>query len=104
MKFKLKLNLNDTIIKIKRVLRPITSHMQFMVFILLAMFLILGIFSVNQILQQPTDQAYLDQQQKNSVQTRFDAQTIDKVEQLKRRQENASLDLPSDKRINPFNE
>ena len=83
-------------------IRPLFKHFPVIIFTLIAGLLIYGVLTVAQILNQPTDQAYLDEQQKNNVLSRFDDQTIEKVKNLKNRQENPNLTLPANKRINPF--
>jgi biopolymer transport protein ExbD len=100
---KLSVNIKN-ISSLRNLLRPITRRLPWVMFVLIAIFLVVSMLQVNQILQKPTDQSYLDEQQKTSIRTRFDAQTIQRIQQLKSREDNASLDLPSSTRINPFNE
>jgi hypothetical protein len=92
------------IISLRNKFKPILKHFPVIIFVLIAGFLIYGVLTVTQILNRPIDQAYLDEQQKNNALTRFDEQTIEKVKNLKNRQENPNLTLPGNKRINPFTE
>lgn len=62
-----------------------------------------AVYTVNQTLSMPTDSNYQTEQLSKSISTRFDENTIDKVNQLRSRQEAAAVRLPGG-RINPFNE
>jgi hypothetical protein len=84
--------------------KPLLKHINTIVFVIIAGFLIFGVYSVSQILNQPTDLLYLEEQQKTTVRSRFDETTIQKVKALKNRQEDSSLDLPVNQRVNPFRE
>ncbi len=67
-------------------------------------FLIFVVLTVNNILSHTQDEDYdTEQHALNSVRTRFDEKTINKINELKSRQENPSLSLPEGRR-NPFNE
>ncbi|HEX6258117.1 MAG TPA: hypothetical protein VFZ48_01400 [Candidatus Saccharimonadales bacterium] len=83
--------------------RPIRKH-HALLFILAALFImIFSVYNVNQILSQPEDAQYRTEAETKSVRTNFDQATIDKINQLKERQEGSALNLPSG-RINPFRE
>lgn len=72
------------------------------IIILLSLFAILyAVYSVNQLLNVPDDVAYRAEKQSDSVRTRFDQDTISKLDRLRARQEQSSPSLPSG-RINPF--
>lgn len=65
--------------------------------------LIYSILSVNLILGTPSDAAYRAEREAESFSTRFDKNTIEKIDSLKNRQEAGSVELPGG-RINPFAE
>lgn len=89
---------------LKKHLQPVIKHITIIVFAIIGGFLIFAVYSVSQILNQPTDLIYLEEQQKSSVRSRFDDTTIHKIKELKNREESNSLALPTDKRVNPFRE
>lgn len=66
--------------------------------------LVYSIFSVNQILSTPSDEAYRMKKESESFSTKFDEATIKKIDSLKGRQEVGNTDLPTGIRINPFAE
>lgn len=66
-------------------------------------FLIFVVITVNNILSNTTDLVYEEEQKAKSIKTRFDDATITKINELRSRQENHSLQLP-DGRRNPFRE
>lgn len=91
------LSLDPIMTMLKKIL---SKHL--IIVILLSLFALLyAVYSVNQLLSTPDDEAYRAERQADTVKTRFDQDTIDKLDQLRARQEQASLKLPSG-RINPF--
>lgn len=75
---------------------------------IIAILIVLGVmiftvYSVGQFIALPSDEQYRAEQLATKAKTKFDEETILKVERLNARQENASLSLPSG-RINPFTE
>lgn len=68
-----------------------------------AVFLMYAVITVNSILNNTTDPDYIASQQQKGIKTRFDDETITKINDLRSRQENPSLDLPEGRR-NPFRE
>lgn len=89
--------------QIKELTKPITKHHVMIVVMILLLFMIVVIFRVNQIISTTTDSVYADEQRSKGVRTSFDADVIEKINQLKSRQENSQLQLPSG-RYNPFTE
>jgi hypothetical protein len=91
-------NLLEPIVAIsKKILRK-----SLIIIILLSLFTILyAVYSVNQLLNVPDDEAYRTEKQSDSVRTRFDQDTISKLDRLRARQEQSSPSLPAG-RINPF--
>lgn len=80
------------------------SHYHLMIsFLAVSAFLIYAILTVNMILNNTTDAEYIAAQQEKSIKTRFDDETITKINDLRSRQENPTLSLP-DGRRNPFTE
>jgi hypothetical protein len=71
--------------------------------VVVALFLMYAVITVNMILNNTTDPEYVAQQQAKGLKTQFDDETITKINDLKRRQENTSIQLP-DGRLNPFSE
>lgn len=75
--------------------------------LLIATFALLGfaiavVIQVNYILSNTTDEEYqATQQQTNAISTKFDEETIEKIENLRTSQDNSNLGLPGGKR-NPF--
>jgi hypothetical protein len=65
--------------------------------------LIAVVANVNNILSQPPDEEYRTQAQKRALHTNFDQETIQAIQNLRARQENASYALPPG-RNNPFDE
>lgn len=66
-------------------------------------FMIFAIVSINHTISNTVDEEYEQTKQAEVINTRFDTATIEKINQLKSRQENSSLNLPSGRR-NPFTE
>jgi len=63
-----------------------------------------SVYVVNNLLTAPDDMTYVDQKESESINTRFDKATIDKIDQLKTEQSSGgTLTLPAG-RINPFAE
>ncbi|PLS80596.1 hypothetical protein CYG49_05000 [Candidatus Saccharibacteria bacterium] len=89
--------------QLKQLSQPVVKHHVIIAVMILLVFLIVVIFRVNQIISTTTDSAYADEQRAKSVRTVFDEKTIEKINQLKSRQENTQLQLPSS-RYNPFTE
>lgn len=95
------LNLGGVGLKLKRALNPITSHHVIITFVLVIGALIYAVFTVNNALTMPADQAYITQQETEGVKTRFDEQTIKQIDSLRRSDDGTALTLPGG-RINPF--
>lgn len=80
------------------------SHYHIIIsFLVVSLFLIYAVLTVNTILNNTTDAEYIAAQQEKSIKTRFDDETITKINDLRSRQENPTLSLP-DGRRNPFSE
>lgn len=88
---------------ISKGLRPIVRHhaILFTLFALVA--LIAAVYMTNEILSRPTDDDYRDTANQASVQTTFDRGTIQRINELRERNESSSgdLSLPAG-RTNPF--
>lgn len=83
------------------IVRPITKHSTIifiMVALLVAMFCVI---TVQQLLSVATDSNYETKAAGEAIKTKFDQKTIEKVKNLRARQETAAEALPSG-RINPF--
>lgn len=95
------LDLNQLSQALSKAFAPILKHHVVIAFMIVLGFLIFTVFSVNSILSQTADLEYEATQRRENALTRFDNKTIEQINQLKSRQDNASLDLPSGRR-NPF--
>lgn len=71
--------------------------------VIIAGFLMFVVITVNNILSNTVDVAYVEEQQAKAIKTRFDDATITKINELRSRQENPSLQLPEGRR-SPFRE
>lgn len=89
-------------LKIERLFTPFRKH-HALLFILLALSVtIFAVYSVNQILSLPVAAEYQAEAEANSLKTRFDRSTIDKITELRERTDTQDESLPTG-RINPFN-
>jgi hypothetical protein len=95
-------DLKKYVVIVQKKLKPIVRHHGFILIIALLSFLIFTVLSVNLIIQRPTDDAYREEATKNSITTKFDQATIDRIKLLKRNTESINLDLSSRKRFSPF--
>lgn len=87
---------------IGKVLRPIVRHhaILFTLFALVSM--IAAVYMTNEILSRPTDDDYRDTASQEAVQTSFDRNTIERINELRERDETGGdLSLPPG-RTNPF--
>lgn len=96
-------SLTDSLQPIVNLLKLLLSKHMIIVIVLSLSALLYAVFTVNRLLSAGDDEAYRLQKQSSALKTRFDQDTINKLDQLKARQEQASLDLPAG-RINPFAE
>lgn len=99
---KLSVGLKQVGLKIHRMFAPVIRYHSIISFVLIMSVLISAIFMVNNILNQPPDQAYEDEKKTKSV--RFDEATITQLDRLRSSDQDSSLSLPGDQRINPFAE
>lgn len=83
---------------------PILRHHFFVVSIIILGFLIYSVWAVDQILSQPSDEAYRNEKQAAASKATFDQPTIEKIQVLKKSSEPFSPSLPANGRINPFAE
>ncbi len=97
------LDINSTKKQLAKLTKPIRTHHVLIAFIIITGIIAYTLYTVNNVLSQPSDEQYTAEQQKNAISTKFDEDTIDKVNKLKNRQENSSNELPPG-RINPFTE
>ena len=94
-------SLNTILRTIGKTLRPIVLHHAILFTLFALISLIAAVYTTNAILSQPTDDDYYMTASEQAVQTNFDRDTIEKIEQLRERGEGGNLDLPPG-RINPF--
>jgi 5,10-methenyltetrahydromethanopterin hydrogenase len=97
----LKPQIRNLIARFKKLVAPVVRHHIIIAVLIISGVLMYAVVSVNQILSAPTDQEYLAERSKESIQTRFDEETISRIEQLRDREQNPSLGLPGG-RISPF--
>jgi uncharacterized membrane protein (DUF106 family) len=87
-------------------LRPLARHRYFVLTMVILLSLIVAVYLMTQTLNSPTDDDYRNQKENESIQSRFDTKTIDKIEALQKSSEagNSAMNLPPNTRINPFAE
>lgn len=95
------MSLTKSLKSLRSSFEPVVKRHVMISLLLIVGFLIFTIYSINQILSDTTDPEYENSKQAEAINTRFDDSTIDKINQLKSRQEAGSLELP-DGRRNPF--
>lgn len=83
------------------VLKKIGAHHAIIIILLGLFAIVYAVYSINQVLTLTDDEAYRTTKQSESVKTKFDEETISKLDRLNARQEQMTLDLPTG-RINPF--
>lgn len=86
---------------IAKVFRPIVRHHAILFILFALLSIITAVYLTNSILSRPVDDDYRMTASEESVQTVFDRNTIERIEQLRESGEGGSLDLPPG-RINPF--
>src|SRR2546430_13678577 len=82
--------------------KPVLKHHVFIVIILTLLVMMVAVFRVNQQLQQPSDEAYRQQQESAGIRTTFDQTTINRIKQLRRGGEGGAVDLGNRNRFSPF--
>lgn len=98
---KLGLSTKQLSLQLRQALKPITAHHVIIAFVVVMGALIYAVFTVNSILTQPADQAYIAQKEAEGVRTKFDEKTIQQIDSLYRSETRESLKLPT-RRLNPF--
>lgn len=88
-------------LQLRHGLEPAARHHVIITFVFVMGILIYAVFTVNNILTQPADQAYITEKEGEMVKTRFDEATIQRIDALQASQERSSITLPPG-RINPF--
>lgn len=94
-------NSNLQLDSILKPLRTVLAHHAIIVIFLGLSAIVYAVFTINQLLSIPDDEAYRAEKQADTVKTRFDQDTINKLERLRARQEQMTLQLPAG-RIDPF--
>lgn len=94
---------------LKKLLGPLKSilkHHYFISTIAILSALIITVLLVNDTLQEPSDDTYRAEKASSGISSKFDEDTIEKIEKLQSSSETPSTDLslPSGSRINPFSE
>lgn len=89
-----------------RILRPLAKHHYFVYSIVLLSGLLVAVFTTNQTLTAPADEAYRSEKLSSGVNASFNQQTIKKIEELKRSSESGNNQTPTPvgARSNPFSE
>jgi len=100
-KLSLKLDLKSLGPIVERVISPVKSHHILIMFVLLMGVIIYSVFAVSDIMQTNDDPTYRSEADAKSLTTRFDQQTIKKINNLKESDNNAPINLPGGRR-NPF--
>jgi hypothetical protein len=90
------------LLQVKRAFNPILHHHVIIAFVAVVGVLIAAVFTVNSILTQPSDQAYITQQETEGVKTKFDEITMLRIDILSRSNERKVLALPTGRRSSPF--
>jgi len=90
---------------ILNIFQPIVQHLPFLSTIVLLGFLIFAVYSITQVLQQPSDDTYRAEQLTSSVQTHFDQATITAIKNLRTSQNGGAptFAVPQT-RVSPFTE
>lgn len=94
-------NITEDLAPIIRPFKVILSHHAIIVTLLGLLAVMYAVYTINQLLAMPDDDAYRAEKQADTIKTRFDQDTINKLERLRARQEQMTLDLPAG-RIDPF--
>jgi hypothetical protein len=97
----IKTQIRSTVAQTKKKLAPIMQHHVLIALLIVAGMLMFTVITVDQILNTPSDQGYLAERSKDTIQTRFDDGTIERIEQLRNRQQGTNLKLPGG-RVSPF--
>lgn len=85
----------------RRITAPIRTHHTVIMFVLIMSVLIYSVLLVSMTLQPTDDSDYRSQVEATSVTTRFDQETIKKIDALNQSSTNAPIQLPEGRR-NPF--
>ncbi len=83
--------------------KKLLQHHVIIVMLLLLASLLYTVFAINQIISGQEDEEYRAEQQAKTTSTKFDEETIDRIQQLKSTDQTFDLSLPPG-RINPFTE
>lgn len=98
------LNLSHIKLQARNLRSSILKYHLIIALLAVSSFLIFSVITVSAILSGTQDIDYAEEQQANAVKTKFDDSTIQKINELRSREENPSLDLPDNGRRNPFRE
>jgi hypothetical protein len=93
--------LKGILAQLQKLAAPVLRHHVVIAFVVVSGVLMYAVITVNQILSTPTDETYFAERSRDTIQTRFDDGTIQRIEQLGDRKQRPSLSLPGG-RINPF--
>jgi Flp pilus assembly protein TadB len=80
------------------------THNRMIYFVLFICVLIGAVLGLNLALSTPSDEDYRTERLKDIQSTRFDTDTIQKIQNLNARQQTNTDTLPTGQRINPFGE
>lgn len=94
-------NISEQLSPVIQPLKSILSHHAIIVTLIGLLSVVYAVFTINQLLAMPDDDAYRAKKQAETVKTKFDQDTINKLERLRDRQQQITLDLPGG-RIDPF--
>lgn len=97
------INLKPVSEELKRLGHYFFAHNQMIYFVLFISALIGAISGLNLALYQPTDEVYRNEKMSEAQSARFDADTIEKIQNLNARQQTNTDALPPG-RNNPFGE
>lgn len=100
-KLSLKLDLTSIRPALERVITPIKTRHALIMFVLLMGVVIYSVYAVSEIIQINDDATYRSEAEAKGLTTRFDQQTVQKINELKESDSNAPINLPGGRR-NPF--
>lgn len=100
-KLSLKLDLTSIRPILERVTTPVKTRHALIMFVLLMGVVIYTVYTVSDIIKINDDPTYRSEAEAKSLTTRFDQQTIQKVNNLTESDSNAPINLPGGRR-NPF--
>ena len=100
-KISLKFDLASLRPTLERIITPVRTRHALIMFVLLMGVIIYSVYTVSNTIQINDDPTYRSEAEAKSLTTRFDQQTVQKINGLKESDSNAPINLPGGRR-NPF--